>query len=238
MKIIFKIFFLIILLPVSSEAQESEIDILKGKKKAVQREIDHLKDSLSDIENEILNLQSLEILKNVEERPLLGIAKAGAYVLDAPNVGGKVLFKLKEDSPIELIDSYDRFFQVCVNNKCGYMAAVWINENNDIKALKNARTIQRRKEKIEQKQFEIQKAEKISKAENDRMLKKYGESQFKKMKEGIVWLGMNKEMLEFTLGPPQRINKSVYSFGVREQWVYSNRLYFYFKDGILTSYQN
>ncbi len=47
---------------------------------------------------------------------------------------------------------------------------------------------------------------------------------------------MTTEMARASLGNPENINKSVGVWGVNEQWVYS-RLYLYFEDGIMTSYQ-
>lgn len=39
-------------------------------------------------------------------------------------------------------------------------------------------------------------------------------------------------------GKPQKINRSTYQFGTREQWVYGDGNYLYFHDGILNSIQN
>jgi hypothetical protein len=58
-----------------------------------------------------------------------------------------------------------------------------------------------------------------------------------KKKRGVV-LGMTQDdVLASSWGRPESINKSIYSFGVREQWVYGQRNYLYFKDGILNSIQ-
>ena len=48
---------------------------------------------------------------------------------------------------------------------------------------------------------------------------------------------MTKEMAIIALGEPDDINKTVGSWGVHEQWIY-NKLYIYFENGKLTSYQN
>jgi hypothetical protein len=47
---------------------------------------------------------------------------------------------------------------------------------------------------------------------------------------------MTNEQVKLSWGEPDRINRSVGSWGVSEQWVYQDR-YLYFKNGILTSYQ-
>ena len=53
---------------------------------------------------------------------------------------------------------------------------------------------------------------------------------------GEVRIGMSKDLCELTWGTPDKINKTTYSFGVKEQWVYSKRnAYLYFEDGVLTA---
>ena len=57
------------------------------------------------------------------------------------------------------------------------------------------------------------------------------------LKEKIV-LGMTKEDVEASWGKPNDIHRSVYSFGVHEQWIYGSRNFLYFEDCILTSWQD
>jgi len=58
-----------------------------------------------------------------------------------------------------------------------------------------------------------------------------------KRSEGVR-IGMTAEdVIASSWGKPRSINKSIYSFGVHEQWVYHGRNYLYFKDGILDSVQ-
>lgn len=52
-----------------------------------------------------------------------------------------------------------------------------------------------------------------------------------------IKIGMNKQMVTEAWGHPYDINKSIYSFGVHEQWVYSSS-YVYFEDGLVTAIQN
>lgn len=49
-------------------------------------------------------------------------------------------------------------------------------------------------------------------------------------------MGMTKKEAELSWGKPEKVNKSVGSWGVREQWVYGYN-YLYFKNGNLTSWQ-
>jgi len=38
-------------------------------------------------------------------------------------------------------------------------------------------------------------------------------------------------------GKPEKINRTITQYSEREQWVYGQGQYLYFKDGILTSFQ-
>lgn len=51
-------------------------------------------------------------------------------------------------------------------------------------------------------------------------------------------IGMTaKEVEASTWGKPKDINKTTYSWGVKEQWVYSNYRYIYLEDGVVTAIQ-
>lgn len=55
-------------------------------------------------------------------------------------------------------------------------------------------------------------------------------------KQEII-IGMKKKEVELSLGKPKKVNMSVGSWGVHEQWVYE-RQYLYIENGVLTSWQN
>jgi hypothetical protein len=68
--------------------------------------------------------------------------------------------------------------------------------------------------------------------------KKRQEEKVRKKSEGVR-IGMTKQdVLDSSWGKPEDINRTIYSFGVHEQWCYPNYNYLYFEDGILTSIQN
>ena len=48
---------------------------------------------------------------------------------------------------------------------------------------------------------------------------------------------MSPEETKLSWGDPKKINKSVGSWGVHEQWVYENQ-YLYFENGKLASFQS
>ena len=51
-----------------------------------------------------------------------------------------------------------------------------------------------------------------------------------------VSVGMTDEQTRFSWGEPNKINKSIGSWGVHEQWIYGDQ-YLYFENGLLTSLQ-
>lgn len=59
----------------------------------------------------------------------------------------------------------------------------------------------------------------------------------RRKKEGVR-IGMSaEEVLMSNWGRPERVNRSVYAHGTREQWVYGSGQYLYFENGRLTSLQ-
>jgi len=55
--------------------------------------------------------------------------------------------------------------------------------------------------------------------------------------KGTVCLGMSREDVQASWGPPNRVFEQASITGKLEQWQYSN-MYLYFQDGVLTTWQN
>lgn len=56
--------------------------------------------------------------------------------------------------------------------------------------------------------------------------------------EKYVVIGMTKDEVIEIWGKPKDINRTVTTYGIKEQWVYSNYRYLYFDDGVLTTIQD
>ena len=69
--------------------------------------------------------------------------------------------------------------------------------------------------------------------DNPKLKKKFKDA----ISEGSVILGMTKAMVTASVGYPDDINRTVGSWGVHEQWIYSS-YYLYFENGVLTSWQD
>ena len=71
------------------------------------------------------------------------------------------------------------------------------------------------------------------------MLDKWGEDLGYKINAGLIEIGFTEMMVEEALGHPDNINRTEYSFFIREQWVYNigKYHYVYLEDGIVTAIQ-
>lgn len=67
-------------------------------------------------------------------------------------------------------------------------------------------------------------------------LSKKMEGHFGQIVEREIQLGMTDEQVKKSWGAPNDINKTVGEWGVHETWIYG-KVYLYFKNGILTSWQ-
>lgn len=79
---------------------------------------------------------------------------------------------------------------------------------------------------------------KVQKAQEAEQARLQAAEKARKKREGVQ-LGMTQqEVLDSSWGKPERINRTIASYGTHEQWVYGGRNYLYFKNGILTTIQN
>jgi hypothetical protein len=72
--------------------------------------------------------------------------------------------------------------------------------------------------------------------EKQRLIKKYGKENYDKLLSGKIWLGINEEMAIIALGTPIKINNSMGISG--NSFTMGRRIYLYFENGKLVSYQN
>jgi hypothetical protein len=77
----------------------------------------------------------------------------------------------------------------------------------------------------------------ISKERYNSLVKKYGVKMAERIAIGGLYIGMTKEMVIESWGSPYDINTTSGSWGIHEQWIYTNNGYLYFENGKLTSTQ-
>ncbi len=75
------------------------------------------------------------------------------------------------------------------------------------------------------------------KKKRTRLTEKYGAVDARRILNGQIWIGMTGAMAQESIGNPKDINRTVNSYGIKEQWVYESRN-LYFEDGILTTWQD
>lgn len=165
------------------------------------------------------------------QQEVTSTARKGSSIKATPYVDGETLLKLEEETEITITGWEKNYFKVCAGEVCGYMSEIWVNKRNqDVLDLRHS-------ERARIKRESYTRAMKDIIEEDDYMREKYGEETFLKLKKRHYWIGMNKEMLRFSLGKPDRINSTQRRNGRREQWVYGNT-YIYVENDKVVSYQN
>ena len=101
----------------------------------------------------------------------------------------------------------------------------------------NVETLEVRNDRLEKQRKENLKREVEANTHRKMLVSKYGSVNGERVFAGKIWLGMTKEMAEDSWGKPSDINRTVGSWGVKEQWIYSDA-YLYFDNGILNSWQD
>jgi len=213
-----------------SFAQKSEISKLENQKIEIQNNIDILKDSLVNINNKIEKLKSIEFNKVVTDTAVANVKiRKGASLFEKPTPFSDLIIKFNKEMQVSVFDFENDYFKVCAGSYCGYVNSSWVESNLKIDRFVRIKKLENENEYLEKKKTELS-------AREYQYLKKYGKNTYTKLKKGLYWVGMTKEMAKISLGNPKDINKTVGSWGVHEQWVYDN-IYLYFENGKLASYQ-
>lgn len=217
--------------------QQTKVEDLQKKKLELTNKIGKLKDSLKNINLEIENIKSKEILSKISDSAIVAYVRKNAFIKKSPNVLSDIIIQQKERKKVFVLDYSNGYVGICTEEICGYISEVWFEENELLKSFieikkqeaKNLRIL-----KIEQ-ELKTEKTE-LAKQEK-KYIKKYGKKVYKKLKEGYIWTGMTKEMAIISRGYPKDKNRSVGSWGAHEQWVYDDE-YLYFENGYLKSWQD
>jgi len=231
------IFLILIFSSIISRAQQNEISDLENKKKEILNQINNLNDSIKKIELTINAIKSNEIRKMISDSTLKVIVRKGAILKKTGSPVGELITTLSEGQEVVVLDYKDGYLGVCSDYNCGFMSVTWIKKNDKIDEFIKSKKV----EEKELRQLAIEQKLKDQKEQYAELEKKYieifGQETYNKLKKGLYWTGMTREMATISLGSPNDKNRSVGSWGVHEQWVYDN-LYLYFENGKLTSYQN
>jgi hypothetical protein len=213
------------------------ISQLESSKNTLIKRIEILKDSLQVINQEILKIKSEKILSKSENKSIIATVRPISFIISEPSIHGDVVMKIEEEIEVKVIGYENTHYEICAGEICGFIFRSSIRQTDEMKELRYAYEREEKKRKADEHYEDIKNKVAEQKIEDSKMLKKYGKSNFESMKEGKFWIGMNQEMILYTLGEPKDTNETVGAWGKHEQWVYDNGLYLYFENGKLTSYQ-
>ena len=156
------------------------------------------------------------------------------------------------------------FIRVSFNDTIGYMSSAFydqvglppyfleareralVREKNDLNLEnENDRFKRREKERIHEAKYLAKSIEDLTFAQKKEeyrkriLFDKWGYDLGHKINDGIVEIGFTETMVEEAIGRPDSVNRTTYSYYVREQWVYNegNYRYIYLEDGIVTAMQ-
>ncbi len=135
----------------------------------------------------------------------------------------KRLDNIPSNTKVGLLEDLGDRLKIFYNNKTGYTRPYgYVTESEAF----------RKRHTLQIKERELSEAQK-------NILEKYGSHFGSLINDNRVVIGMTKEMVTASIGYPQDINRSVGSWGVHEQWVYSKRgIYVYFENEKVTSFQD
>lgn len=213
---------ILILIMISFEvcySQEQGINKLTEIKEELVKKNQMILDSIKMIDLVINNIKVKE-KKNKDSLFVATIIKNGK-ILNKPSRFSDVVLNIPEELKVLLFDYSNGFFGVCTDSICGYVDGIWVKTTPELISFMSANN------------SEINDVKKTEK-EN---IKKYGKTNYDKLKKGYYWIGMTKYMALISLGHPKEINRTVGSWGVHEQWVYDGK-YYYFENGKMTSFQD
>ncbi|HUW07221.1 MAG TPA: hypothetical protein VMW01_13265 [Williamwhitmania sp.] len=247
---------ILVLLTISFQIKAQETEIVK-----INRTIDSI-DYIINQKNEEIRLlvEKKNALSSLKNKILIDnqvgetyVCILGTCIYETPKQN-KMLARLKGGDKVKLLETQDNLYKVFFNGITGWTLKTGFESDFEIqKKDAAAKQILIIKDKVEQekilrgKQIEEERIanEKKIKQENriaqtkrkNDLIIKYGQDIGLKIFDGLVWIGMTKSMLIDSRGRPKDINRTVGSWGVHEQWIYTG-IYIYLENDIVTSWQD
>ena len=263
-----KLFYLIAAYQIAFLYSQSKLDSLNFLINEYEDKITTTIVKLDSLQKTLYNLQAkyaeerfLLMEKSVVKR-MNRAAFAGMWIKE-PLKGKRI--EIPQGKEISLYPYYIRdFIRISYNDTIGYMSSAFydqvglppyfeearkraiIREKTKLNLEnENDRFKKRVKEIILESKYLAKSIEDYTYAQKKKeyrkriLLEKWGEELGHKINKGIIEIGYTDMMVEEALGPPESINRTEYSFFIREQWVYNSKKYqyIYLEDGIVTSIQ-
>lgn len=242
------LFAFVIILISNYSLKGQDIDSLENRVRFFETVISNLNDSIKSTKNLILFERNRLRLDTIKENfNIRTIVKEAFFTKEKPNHTSKTLRFLKAGTEIIVtgfvIDNDDYKYYKLVDGD--YFNADYVKLTDSLIAIKE--NLEKKYQKTRETERIIKKRESEKAQEKNlkdrrlELVKKYGASNADKILNRKIWLGMTANMLKEVMGNPDKVNRTVFSFGVHEQWVYlgsGNDEYYYFENGILKSWQD
>jgi len=236
---------------------------LESSLQAKRDSISHLKKAIMDHERDISRLksQSYIISQKITEAKLsegnvgysVVTVKIPTSLKAEPTPFASTVLKIPTGSVVRVFfESNGTYLKAKYNSEYGYISKGAFDKStfsedlvNYLEFSKDKRLKDRGQKDAERAADQhkrtmqgIREAEKRDAERKKMLVSKYGKVTAEKIIAKRIWIGMTDEQARQSWGSPDDRNRSVYSFGVKEQWVYRHGRYLYFQDGILTSWQD
>jgi len=213
---------------------EQELDLLDKEKVLLEKEIKKIKliyDSLNTNLKRVARQKKLLESRN-NSFSIKATLKMNGYIYPEPNYDTEKIVKILKNQSVTLISYSPGYF--LIDEPRGYLLAMAVINNKEIEAV--IKTSEQQKIK-ERKELVRKRAQKEDSVAMNKYSSQYGKEIAMKIVRKQYWIGMSTDMAKYSLGTPKDINKTVGSWGIHEQWVYSMDFILYFENGKLKSYQ-
>jgi hypothetical protein len=220
------------------ESQQYEFEI---KQEIKQRIIDEKKQQMQNEKirrDSLLLIPVLDSLRKLPNGENLMLARLNQKVENIPNNQWLII------TDIEEYLSYVTFLHFNYGGK-EYKKVEANKFHISDEQEKHISEVKKKKSELEKKKREekIKKQNAENRARKEKfkssLIQLYGSYDAQRILNHQYWLGMTTNMAKSSLGTPDDINRTVNTFGIREQWVYRTKdVYLYFKDGVLESFQD
>jgi hypothetical protein len=244
---------IIVLASLTCYGQASNLPKLKKTANRLKNEIKVKSDSLSKIETEIKYIEAKGLmlaLQNEEGNITLpATIKMKGNLRPDTEPMSRPLTTVNEGDTVLLTGYKEGYWIVNRGEFYGYLNEVFLEETEKTGALKNLLIQEQIRFKQKAEAAHLEKERNLSAKEKEQekqratahranIYKKYGQDIGNRILKGQFWIGMTQEMAVQSLGRPNKVNRTVGSWGTNEQWVYGSSTYLYFSNGRLDSYQN
>lgn len=220
------LFTLIIFLNSILYSQSKSLDSLNIELKNIEDKISILNSLKQNVQNQInfINFRNKQL--DTLNKNDLGIVAFSSYLgtnlYEKPNSNSKKIFEIPFKDSTLVLSRHKKtiWLKTKYKNVIGYVSYNSLKKTDALLSI-----------------YDTEMANRL-----EMLIKRFGRKNALGILNKRYWTGMSKDMAEESLGKPNTKNKSTGSWGIHEQWVYSNinnkRIYLYFENNKLTSFQN